>query len=85
MAKKVLKIVCTLSAALSVVFGGATVWAVVRCFEQPTAGIIGGAGAPTLAFLLGKVARSPVCYLAIVSIALFIGTGLAMILRKKEN
>lgn len=85
MAKKVLKVLCTLSAALFVVFGGATVWVVVRCFEQPSANIIGGAGAPTLAFLLGKVARSPVCGLAIVSMAVFIGTGLALIRRKKEN
>ena len=86
MSRSVLKVVCIVSGILFVILGFFTVCSAMRIFRAiAEAGIIGGAGMPTMAYALQRVARSPVCSAAIAALFLFIGTGLALIFRRKPE
>lgn len=76
MSRSVLKIVCIVSGILFVVFSIFTVYSAMLIFKTIAgAGIIGGAGAPTMAYVLQKVMKSPVFYAARVALSLFVGSG----------
>lgn len=84
MAKMVLKIICIAAGILFVLFSVAAILSVAAELEQINAfgGIIGGADAPTVGFLLG---RSGWLYAAVAALILFVATLAGMILGKKSE
>lgn len=87
MYRSALKIICIVSGILFVIFGIFVAFSVAQFFDMAknnaSIGIIGGADAPTIMFWLQKVARSPVFCAGIVTLCVFIGTGLGLIFSKK--
>lgn len=86
MRRIVLQLICIVSGILFGTFSIFTVYCVGLIFgsmdRAASVSIIGGADAPTMEFLLHEVAGSPIFYAAIVTLLLFLGTGLALIFCK---
>ena len=83
MSRTIIKIICIVSGVLFVALGAVTFYSVSAELNSIiTNGIIGGAGAPTVEFLLQT---SPTFYAAIVALLLFTGAGLMLILRRKTK
>ena len=87
MPRTVLKILCIVSGLLFLVLGISLIVSIaVNPGSAGTAGsigIIGGADAPTVEFLVRKALRSPACCIAMVSFFVFIATGLGLIFGKE--
>ncbi|MBQ7416215.1 MAG: hypothetical protein IJW14_04155 [Oscillospiraceae bacterium] len=84
MSKTVLKIICIAAGILFVLFSVAAILSVAAELDRINAsgGIIGGADAPMVGFLLG---RSTWLYAAIVALALFAATGAGLLFGKKPD
>lgn len=89
MRRSVLKVICIISGILFVVLSISAVVSVVQVLaaagDAGGTGIIGGADAPTLEYILQTAAKSPAFYAAIAFLFLCAGTGLALILRRKPK
>ena len=84
MSRTVLKIVCVGCGILFVFFSILTVLSVTKGMERinTSGGIIGGADTPTVGFLLHN---SPLYYIALVALVLFIVTGAVLIFWNKHG
>lgn len=84
MSRTILKTICIVSGILFAIFVVLTILSVTAELERinTTGGIIGGADAPTVEFLILK---SSWCYAAILAVLVFAATGLTLIFRKKKG
>ena len=82
MSRTILKTICIVSGILFVLFFVLTLLSVTAELERinTSGGIIGGADAPTVEFLLQN---SSVCYLAILTLLMLVITGVSLIFGKK--
>ena len=84
MSRKIIKTICMVSGILFVVFVALTILSVTTDLQRinQNGGIIGGADALTVKFLVQK---SPWYDAAIVAVLAFAATGLILIFRKKKG
>ncbi len=84
MSRKILMTICIVSCILFVIFVALTILSVTAELERinQNSGIIGGADAPTVQFLVQK---SPWFDAAILAVLAFAATGLTLIFSKKKR